>query len=67
LLPAALQGIDIAPFAGAQEMDAATRTDQNNPAAWLILSWYSAGNGRGEKTWLLPHEPVWLLLSRHYK
>lgn len=66
---AALQGIDIhALLAGAQEMDAATRDRdlQRNPAALLALSWYFAGNGRGEKDMVvLPYKDSLLLFSRY--
>lgn len=69
LLPAALQGIDIrAMLAGAKEMDAATRTPRvkDNPAALLALSWYFAGNGRGEKDMVvLPYKDSLLLFSRY--
>ena len=69
LLPAALQEIDIrAMLAGAKEMDAATRIPQikNNPAAMLALSWYKAGNGRGEKDMVvLPYKDSLLLFSRY--
>ncbi len=69
LLPAALQGIDIRQMlAGAKEMDAATRQRQvkNNPAALLALSWYFAGNGRGEKDMVvLPYKDSLLLFSRY--
>ncbi|OKH23978.1 glucose-6-phosphate isomerase [Chroogloeocystis siderophila] len=69
LLPAALQGINIqAMLAGAKEMDDATRVPdiKNNPAALLALSWYYAGNGRGEKDMvLLPYKDSLLLFSRY--
>lgn len=69
LLPAALQGIDIeAMLAGAKEMDAATRVPQikGNPAAMLALSWYYAGNGKGEKDMVvLPYKDSLLLFSRY--
>ncbi len=69
LLPAALQGIDIRSIlAGAKEMDAATRTPElkNNPAALLALSWYFAGNGRGEKDMVvLPYKDSLMLFSRY--
>ena len=69
LVPAALQGIDIrAMLAGAKEMDVATRTPQlkENPAALLALSWYFAGNGRGEKDMVvLPYKDRLLLFSRY--
>ncbi len=69
LLPAALQGIDIRPMlAGAKEIDAATRIPQvkANPAALLALSWYFAGNGRGEKDMVvLPYKDSLMLFSRY--
>lgn len=69
LVPAALQGIDIrAMLAGAKEMDAATRIPElkNNPAALLALSWYYAGNGKGEKDMVvLPYKDSLLLFSRY--
>lgn len=69
LVPAALQGIDIrAMLAGAKEMDAATRVAdlKNNPAALLALSWYYAGNGKGEKDMVvLPYKDSLLLFSRY--
>ncbi len=69
LLPAALQGIDIrAMLAGAKEMDAATRVPRlkDNPAALLALSWYFAGNGRGEKDMVvLPYKDSLMLFSRY--
>lgn len=69
LLPAALQGINIRQIlAGAKEMDEATRKPQvkGNPAALLALSWYFAGNGRGEKDMVvLPYKDSLLLFSRY--
>ena len=69
LLPAALQGIDIREMlAGAKEMDDATRTPElkQNPAALLALSWYFAGNGKGEKDMvILPYKDSLLLFSRY--
>ncbi|MBD0362246.1 MAG: glucose-6-phosphate isomerase [Coleofasciculus sp. C3-bin4] len=69
LLPAALQGIDIREIlAGAKEMDAATRTPKlkENPAALLALSWYFAGNGKGEKDMVvLPYKDSLILFSRY--
>lgn len=69
LVPAALQGIDIrAMLAGAKEMDAATRVPKlkENPAALLALSWYFAGNGKGEKDMVvLPYKDSLLLFSRY--
>jgi glucose-6-phosphate isomerase len=69
LLPAALQGIDIdAMLTGAKTMDAATRKRnlKQNPAALLALSWYYAGNGKGEKDMVvLPYKDSLLLFSRY--
>ena len=69
LLPAALQGIDIqAMLDGAKEMDEATRVSKirTNPAALLALSWYFAGNGKGEKDMVvLPYKDSLLLFSRY--
>lgn len=69
LLPAALEGIDIrAMLAGAKEMDEATRIPslKQNPAALLALSWYYAGNGKGEKDMvILPYKDSLLLFSRY--
>uniref|UniRef100_A0ACD5GVJ9 Glucose-6-phosphate isomerase n=1 Tax=Desertifilum tharense IPPAS B-1220 TaxID=1781255 RepID=A0ACD5GVJ9_9CYAN len=69
LVDAALQGIDIrAMLAGTKEMDEATRIPdiKTNPAALLALSWYSAGNGKGEKDMVvLPYKDSLLLFSRY--
>ena len=69
LLSASLLGIDIrSMLAGAKEMDAATRIPdlKNNPAALLALSWYYAGNGKGEKDMvMLPYKDSLLLFSRY--
>jgi glucose-6-phosphate isomerase len=69
LVPAALQGIDVrAMLEGAKEMDDATRIPdvKNNPAAMLALSWYFAGNGRGEKDMVvLPYKDSLFLFSRY--
>ena len=69
LVAAALQGIDIrAVLTGAKAMDVATRvTDiKTNPAALLALSWYYAGNGKGEKDMvILPYKDRLLLFSRY--
>jgi len=69
LLPAALQGINIREMlAGAKEMDTATRISKirENPAALLALSWYFAGNGKGEKDMVvLPYKDSLLLFSRY--
>jgi glucose-6-phosphate isomerase len=69
LLPAALQGIDIrAMLAGAKEMDQATRVSdlKRNPAALLALSWYCAGDGKGNKDMVvLPYKDSLYLFSRY--
>ncbi len=69
LLPAALQGIHIQEMLeGAREMDGATRVPnlKANPAAMLALSWYFAGNGKGEKDMVvLPYKDSLLLFSRY--
>lgn len=69
LVPAILQGIDIQEMlAGAKEMDAATRIPElkENPAAMLALSWYFAGNGKGQKDMVvLPYKDSLLLFSRY--
>lgn len=69
LVPAALQGIDVrAMLDGAKVMDDATRIAdvKNNPAALLALSWYFAGNGKGEKDMVvLPYKDSLLLFSRY--
>jgi glucose-6-phosphate isomerase len=69
LVAAALQGIDIrAMLDGAKIMDDATRIPElkQNPAALLALSWYYAGNGKGEKDMvILPYKDRLLLFSRY--
>ncbi|MEM8604784.1 MAG: glucose-6-phosphate isomerase [Cyanobacteria bacterium P01_H01_bin.121] len=69
LASAALVGIDIfAMLDGAKIMDAATRVPdlKQNPAALLALSWYHAGDGKGEKDMvILPYKDSLLLLSRY--
>jgi glucose-6-phosphate isomerase len=53
---------------GAKEMDIATRVAdvKKNPAALLALSWYYAGNGKGEKDMvILPYKDSLLLFSRY--
>jgi glucose-6-phosphate isomerase len=69
LVPAALQGIDVRTMLdGAKEMDDATRIAdiKKNPAALLALSWYYAGNGKGEKDMvILPYKDSLLLFSRY--
>jgi len=69
LLSASLIGIDIrALLAGAKAMDDATRVPElrRNPAALLALSWYYAGNGKGEKDMvILPYKDSLVLFSRY--
>jgi glucose-6-phosphate isomerase len=69
LLPAALQGLDVAGLlAGAAECDAATRVRdaRRNPAALLALMWHHAGGGRGEHALVvLPYKDRLLLLGRY--
>jgi glucose-6-phosphate isomerase len=69
LLPAALQGIDIDAFlGGARRMDVATRAAdlRANPAAMLALTWFLAGNGRGDRDMvILPYKDRLVLLSRY--
>ena len=69
LVAAALQGIDIqAMLDGAKAMDALTRKAdlKTNPAALLALSWYYAGNGKGDKDMvILPYKDSLLLFSRY--
>jgi len=69
LLPAALQGIDIAAMlAGAAAMDEVTRkpVTRENPAALLALMWHYATDGRGAKDMVvLPYKDRLLLFSRY--
>lgn len=69
LLSASLMGIDIrALLAGAKTMDDATRVPdiRSNPAALLALSWYYAGNGKGERDMvILPYKDSLVLFSRY--
>ncbi len=69
LVPAALQDIEVGEMLeGAKEMDDATRINdvKKNPAALLALSWYYAGNGRGEKDMVvLPYKDSLCLFSRY--
>lgn len=68
LLPAALQGFDIAGMlAGARLMDAATRVaDPANPAFRLASAWHILGGGRGLKDMVvLPYKDRLLLFSRY--
>src|ERR1019366_6631273 len=69
LLPAALQGIDIAGMlAGAAACDAATRVHETrrNPAALMALMWYGVTDGKGKKDLVvLPYKDRLLLFSRY--
>jgi glucose-6-phosphate isomerase len=69
LLPAALQGIDVASLlSGARAMDDATRRRETrrNPAALLALAWHAAGGGRGSKAMVvLPYKDRLLLFARY--
>lgn len=69
LLPAAIQGFDIdSLLAGAKACDELTRIPSvaKNPAALLALSWFNAGNGRGEKNMVvIPYKDRLELLSKY--
>jgi glucose-6-phosphate isomerase len=69
LVPAALQGLDIAQFlAGAAAMDAKTRAHdiKQNAAMLLALMWFYAGNGRGERDMvILPYKDRLVLFSKY--
>ncbi len=69
LLPAALQGIDIAGLLeGAQACDTLTRCPETrkNPAALLALMWHHATAGRGARDMVvLPYRDRLLLFSRY--
>lgn len=69
LLPAALQGLDCTGLlGGAAAMDAWTRDERvsENPAALLALSWYFAGQGRGDKAMVvLPYKDRLALMSKY--
>ena len=69
LLPAALQGIDVAALLeGARACDELTRVPDldRNPAARLALAWHWAGKGRGEKDMvILPYKDRLALFSRY--
>lgn len=69
LLPAAVQGADIAEFLrGAAAMDRLTRSRdyRANPAAMLALMWYWLGNGRGDRRMVvLPYRDRLALLPRY--
>ncbi|MBE6389391.1 MAG: glucose-6-phosphate isomerase [Lentisphaerae bacterium] len=66
-LPAALTGIDFAGFlAGACDMDAWTRGNENNPAMMLAEMWYLAGKGKGDRNMVIvPYSDRLVLLSRY--
>lgn len=69
LLPAALQGLDIAGMlSGARQMDILTRESAplKNPAAMLALGVYAATDGRGSKDMVvLPYRDRLELFSRY--
>ncbi len=69
LLPAALQGIDIAALLdGARVCDEITRRPDTmrNPAAVMALMWHQATGGRGQKDMvMLPYKDRLLLFSRY--
>jgi len=69
LVPAALQGIDIAAMLeGARACDAVTRMHETrkNPAAMMALCWYWSGHGKGEKDMvILPYKDRLELFSRY--
>ncbi len=69
LLPAALQGIDVAALlAGARRMDELTRGREpfSNPAAMLALMWHWAGGGRGSRDMVvLPYKDRLVLFSKY--
>jgi glucose-6-phosphate isomerase len=69
LLPAALQGIDIAALLeGAKACDLITRRPHtiDNPAACMALMWHYATGGRGTKDLVvLPYKDRLLLFSRY--
>lgn len=69
LVPAALLGFDTtALLRGARACDVATREPDmlKNPAAFLALMWYYAGNGRGDRNMVvLPYADRLSLLGRY--
>ncbi len=69
LLPAALQGFDIAELlTGARECDMITRISDvtKNPAAKLALMWFWSGNGKGTKDMvILPYKDRLELFSKY--
>src|SRR5262249_3978423 len=69
LLPAGLQGIDIAALlAGAAACAEATRVPdvRRNPASLMALMWYHATGGKGQKDMVvLPYKDRLMLFSRY--
>jgi glucose-6-phosphate isomerase len=69
LLPAALQGFDIAAMlGGARDADVVTRrpVTLENPSALLSLMWHFAGEGKGKKAMVvLPYKDRLELFSRY--
>jgi len=69
LVPAALQGLDIANLlAGASAIDKQTRQKsvKANPAMQLALAWFSSGNGNGTKNMVvLPYKDRLELFSKY--
>jgi glucose-6-phosphate isomerase len=69
LVPAALQGIDIAALlTGAADMDIRTRSTEvrENLSMLLALSWYSTGDGKGKKDMVvLPYKDRLELFSKY--
>lgn len=69
LLPAALQGLDIAGMLeGARLCDELTRSRETlkNPAALLALCWWHAGEGKGSKNFIvLPYKDRLELFSKY--
>ena len=69
LVPAALQGLDIdGMLAGAAACDEATRTHDvyRNPSALMVLMWYHATGGKGQKDMVvIPYKDRLLLFSRY--
>jgi glucose-6-phosphate isomerase len=69
LLPMALEGFDIDNFlAGAAAMDERTRAPEvtRNAAMLLALTWYHAGNGKGEKDMvIIPYKDRLALFAKY--
>src|SRR4029434_7408977 len=69
LVPAALEGFDIDSFiAGAAAMDVKTRQTvaTQHAGMLLVLMWFYAGNGRGEKDMvILPYKDRLMLFSKY--